>query len=256
MKANKSADRKTGTGTLADHIVKSRIQPIQKEHIGFTTKPRHKRKTTIDISRKGSVVREKCGQLAEIALNLFPDRRISNEDLGDLIKRYVGGDRETVRAYLGYRGRLTRNKRTGEGYVIGNSRKGYLEIFGFMHPVSNGDWVIHVQMKLPNADSEFHTNEGSGVLESKEKISLSERGRDDTFTEVLRGGGSVVSENENNNNNTTARERNFAPKIFQRLEKPELNSEELAILTAKPVDSEPDLARLKCPKIQWRPDHG
>ena len=230
----------------------------------FTTVRKDKRKTTIDISRKGSIIKEKCKQLTDIALELFPNRHISDEDLAYLIRRYVGGDKETLRAYMGYYGIVQRSRRSGEGYVKGTSRKGYLEIFGFMHRITRMEWVIHVQMKLPNADLGFHTNEG--FEGSKEKISLSQS----IHNEGGEGGGktenpsvrekltpygfSVLNDNmetaENNNNNTTEKERNFSPKIFQRLENGQLNSEDSVVQSAKPLDFEPDLARRKNPKIE------
>ena len=225
----------------------------------FTTERKDKRKTTIDISRKGSIIKEKCKQLTDIALELFPDRHIPNEDLAYLIRRYVGGDKETLRAYMGYYGIVQRSRRSGEGYVKGTSRKGYLEIFGFMHRITRMEWVIHAQMRLPNADLGFHTNEG--VEASKEKISLSESIHRDNVegngkplaSTVECGNGCPNIETKethnNNNNNTTERERNFTPKIFQRFE---LTLEEEAILKAEPLDSEPDLARKKCPRIEWK----
>ncbi len=203
----------------------------------FTTEKKHK--TTIDISRKGSIIKEKCKQLTEIVLSLYPDRRVPDDDLDYLISRYVGADRETRRAYKGYYGRIRRSKRTGEGYVIGSSRKGYLEIFGFMHRINNNKWFIHAQMKLPeaqmvsnvdeSADLSLSTNEGLAKVVSKDKISLC-----------------VTEKIENKlNNNTTERERNFTPKIPQRFS---LSREELAILNAKSCQ-EPDGA-----KIEWEAD--
>jgi hypothetical protein len=211
----------------------------------FTTEQRHKRKSSIDISRKGSIVKEKCTQLTEIALELFPDRKIPEEELAYLVKCYCGADKETVRAYMGYYGTMKRSKISGEGYVLGASRKGYLEILGLMHRISRTKWLIHAQMRLPEAPSGLNTNEGLEV--SKEKISLShnvevfpqgERARENRIEEVV----SLNEEDDynNNNNNTTERERNFAPKISQRLD---LTPEEEAILNAIPVDSQPDRSK-------------
>jgi len=225
----------------------------------FTTERKH-RKTSINISWKGSIIKEKCRQLSEIVLDLYPDRRISNDDLAYLVKRYVGADRETLRAYLGYRGFIKRSKRSGEGYVVGNSRKGYLEIFDFMHRVSHNEWVIHAQMKLSNADLEHHINEGLKEKDSKEKISISQsilQGKEceKTVLEVVSPieAKEIVDREKQYNNNNTERERNFTPKISPKILKEiVLTPEDEAILKAEPLDSEPDLARLKCPKIKWK----
>jgi hypothetical protein len=203
----------------------------------FTTERKH-RKTSIDISWKGSIIKEKCRQLSEIVLDLYPDRRISNDDLAYLVKRYVGADRETLRAYLGYRGFIKRSKRSGEGYVVGNSRKGYLEIFDFMHRVSHNEWVIHAQMKLSNADLEHHINEGLKEKDSKEKISISQRVKDATTSIEAK---EIVDREKQYNNNNTERERNFTPKISPKIL--ELTPEETTVLTAKPIDSEPDRSK-------------
>ena len=202
---------------LPGHILRSIIVPKSDKLATFTTEPKKPKHTTIDISRKGSIIKEKCRQLTEIALELFPVRRIPDEDLAYLIRRYIGGDRETVRAYMGYKGTVKRSKRTGEGYVAGNSRKGYLETFDFMHKVSLNEWVIHAQMKLQNADSEHHNHEGLSENVSKEKISLSERGKATATGEGLGHGEVAVESREiNNNNNNTVRERNFTPKIYSK----------------------------------------
>lgn len=150
---------------LTKYIVESRILPVKE-------KPKRQPRTTINICRKGSIVMERCRQLTETALELFPNRKISSEDLEYLITKYIGGDRGTIRAYMGYRGRVARSKSSGEGYVVGNPKKGYLETFGFMHRISNGEWVIHAQMKLSNAGLGNHNNEGV-EKKSMKKISLS-----------------------------------------------------------------------------------
>jgi hypothetical protein len=189
----------------------------------FTTERKHGKKTNIDISRRGSIVREKCRQLSEIALNLFPDRRVPDQDLGDLIQRYIGADRETVRAYKGYHGSIRRSKRSGEGYVVGQLRKGYLEVFDFMHRVSHGEWVIHAQMKLSNADLEHHNNEGL-EFESKEDFSLSQRGSNNTLESGVTE--RVIEDRKYNNNNNTERERKVTPKISPKICKQSSESEQ------------------------------
>jgi hypothetical protein len=55
--------------------------------------------------------------------------------------------------------------------VFGNRRRGYLELFGFMHKANPAMWIIHAQVKLPDAPMVSNTNEESRSL-SKEKISL------------------------------------------------------------------------------------
>jgi len=109
----------------------------------FTTG--RKRKTTIRIDH--STVIEKCRQLTEMALRLFPDRKISHEDLTFLIMKHIGGNRGSVRAYLGYRGRILRSS-YGNTKIIGSPRKGYLEIYGYMHP-KGLKWIIHAQTTFP-----------------------------------------------------------------------------------------------------------
>jgi hypothetical protein len=179
----------------------------------FTTE-RKKPKTTINISRKGSIVKERCAQLTEIALNLFPNRRISDQDLSYLLSSYIGGDKETGRAYKGYKGRIRRSKRTGEGYVVGQTRKGYLELFGFMHRIRQDTWVIHAQAQLvPNI------SECSSENCFKEKISIfvTPKGKksEKTVFEGCLANREALTETERiNNNNTTEKERNFSPKIY------------------------------------------
>lgn len=175
----------------------------------FTTG--RKPKTSINISQKHSIIYEKCKQLTEIADNLVEDHKIEDQDLKDLIELYAGADKETIRAYFGYYGHITRNNRTGEGRVIGLSRKGYLEKFGFMHRV-RGIWFITYQSKL----SVSNTNER--VECSKEEIYLSKsEGCDRVFcqgeelekprlAQVSRQQ-TIETAESSNNNNTTERER-------------------------------------------------
>jgi len=59
---------------------------------------------------------------------------------------YVGGNRDTVRAYMGYLGRVIGSSYGNTKWVC-RARKGYLEIFGFMtHKAMK--WIIHSQTKL------------------------------------------------------------------------------------------------------------
>jgi len=225
----------------------------------FTTKPKHPRRTTINVSRKGSIVKEKCRQLTEVALSLFPERHISHEDLADLVKMYAGGDKETVRSYLGYSGCLRRNKRTGEGYVFGNRRKGYLELFGFMHKTNHAMWTIHAQMKFPDASMVSNTNEESRLL-FKEKISLPlERVDCETVENRLRGCDSAETEEnatprveEINSNNNMRGEREI---LLQRFSRDfSATPEELSILTARPYGVDP--GRAKTLDVRRRQSYG
>jgi len=210
----------------------------------FTTEPK-RRRTTINIARKGSIVKEKCRQLTEDALNLFPDRHIPDEDLTYLVQLECGADKETVRAYKGYLGTVKRT-RSGEGYVSGQSRKGYLELFGYMHRISRVEWVIHAQMRLENADSGNQCNERLEV--SKEEISISPilQGKEceKTVLEVVSPTSREAEEIlllDNNNNNNIPRKREIL--LHRSLDKQELTPEVLRILEATPVDSEPDRSK-------------
>ena len=111
-----------------------------------------------------------------MALEMCPNRRISHEDLVYLITSYIGGDKETVRAYVGYKGFVKHSHSGGLSRVIGEKHKGYLEIFGFMHQIKHKTWLIHAQTQLipPTAPLSLN-NEGYkvGGNDSKEKISIS-----------------------------------------------------------------------------------
>src|SRR4030065_384508 len=88
-----------------------------KEYTTFTT-CRKKPKTTINISRKGSIVKEKCRQLTETIERLCPNRVINDEDLVFLIQESIGADKETIRAYKGYSGHI-RAGRCGDNKIVG-----------------------------------------------------------------------------------------------------------------------------------------
>lgn len=202
----------------------------EKTTFAFTTKPK-KPRTTINISRKGSVVKERCRQLTEIALNLFPDRVISEEDLVYLIQEYIGTDKETVRSYLGYRGHI-RAGRCGDNRVVGLVRKGYLEVLGFMHKIVGRRWVIHAQTILSSQDM----NEAKSLV-SNEKISFSlsqpQSQRKESESDVVTATNELEEED-------TEKERNFSPMIY--------GEEATAILTAKPTP-EPDKSKVKWPEL-------
>ena len=197
---------------LAGHIIRSIILPktLQKETAETSLKKRKRKRTTVNISRKGSIVKEKCSQLTHIALDLFRNHVITQEDLRYLVVRYVGGDRATIRAYMGYKGRI-RQRSSGESYVQGEPKKGYLETFGFMHPISKQRWFIHGQEILPTvppAPPSPNIQESLIQKKSVEKISLSPTVTVDEFGKCVVNGKTVDIYKINNNNNTV-RERNF-----------------------------------------------
>jgi len=193
----------------------------------FTTESKHK--SIINISRKGSITKERCRQLTQIALNLFPDRVIHERDLIDLVKMYVGGNRDTVRDYTGYNGRIISNSYANTK-ILGVKRKGYLEIFGFMHP-HGLRWIIHKQTTLHPPTPPF-PNAGESVDKkySKENISLSplssisrsnvERGNGGKPGPLTSGcppkskGKEIIY-----NNNNTVRERNLFQRSLEKKEK-------------------------------------
>ena len=187
---------------------------------------------------------------------------IGDEDLADLIRRYIGADKETLRAYMGYYGIIQRCKRSGEGYVKGLSRKGYLEILDFMHRTSRMTWVIHAQSTLEKSALGYQCNEG---LEngSIEEISISRRGIDEAFSQRERAQENrfekVVSPIEatekDNNNNNIPRDREIFSKEsldFCETEKPELCPEAELLLKAVPLVSEPNKAKVVYPKEEPR----
>jgi hypothetical protein len=203
----------------------SKIEKIE-THTVFTTH-RKKPKTTINISRKGSVVKERCKQLTQIIADLCPNRVISEEDLVCLIEDYIGADKETVRNYKGYSGHI-RAGRCGDNHIVGLSRKGYLEQFGFLKKLPQRRWMI-CQTVLSSQDMT------SDSLCSNEKISISQ----------LLSGSSAVSANREAKENIatvteleeeedTEKERFFTPKIIG--EQPQLTPLEMAILVAKPCE--------------------
>lgn len=199
------------------------------EKITFTTH-RKKPKTTINISRKGSVVKERCKQLCEVALGLFPDRVVPDVDLKDLVMMYIGADKETVRSYCGYYGHIRQGK-MGESQTIGLARKGYLELLGLAHKIGHGKWVIHSQVTLQEPvkdDYTYRESVGCG-FDSKEKISLSPSGVDDVEGQALEERKGVANNEleeallltNNNYYYTTEKERFFTPKICPKISDPD-----------------------------------
>jgi len=231
----------------------------------FTTGRKPKLKSTININRKGNIVKERCRQLTEIALNLFPKRIISHEDLAFLVKGHIGGNRDTVRDYMGYDGRVISNS-FANTKRLGIRRKGYLEIFGFMHRQGR-NWIIHAQTTLhgvhspPSASPFPNIDECLVRNHSIKKISLSYSGSDYTEDSSLANGESDSVEVERRERDTE-RERNFTPYFlgdmcvayakdkYGKLDENLVFLEQLAD-PKNQLDSEPDFARKKCPKIKW-----
>jgi hypothetical protein len=199
----------------------------------FTTHCK-KPKTTINISRKGSIVKERCRQLSEIALNLFPDRVITDLDLKDLVMMYIGGDKETVRSYTGYYGHI-RQGRYGDNKVVGLARKGYFELLGFGHKIGHGRWLIHSQSVLFEAVNSppAYKELVSGGFGSKEKISLSA-----TSPCVACEKPGNTEAKERKEEEASEKERNFSPMIYG-----EQSQSEAAILQATPCN-ESDRAKV------------
>ena len=167
---------------------------------------------------------ERCKQLVEIIAGLYPDRVISDTDLVCLIQRYIGADKETIRAYKGYLGHI-RAGRCGDNRVVGLSRKGYLEKFGYLRKIPGHKWVI-CQTALFSHKGMTVDYGGSG---SKEKISFSKgnMGHVEKQPNPLAGREAnrrLVEEED------TEKERKFTPKIYEN---------ELRVFNAVPF-TEPD----------------
>jgi hypothetical protein len=204
----------------------------QAENTVFTTH-RKKPKSTIDICRKGSIVKERCRQLCKVVTDLFPGGFFSDEDLITLIEDYIGADKETIRSYRGYAGHV-RAGRCGDNHIVGISRKGYLEKFGFMSKVPGRKWRLTQSTlfesdlrEAPITHQACKESVSSGLV-AKEKISFSVVG------EGVSGEGELLrvkaSNNELEEEEARERKRNFSPKIYG-----ELTPLEWSILHAKPL---------------------
>jgi hypothetical protein len=176
----------------------------------FTTHKKPRPKTTINILRKGSIVKERCKQLAENALNLFPDRVLSDQDVTDLIFRYIGADKETIRNYKGYYGSIRPGK-CGDNKIVGLSRKGYLELYDFFTR-QGSRWIVHAQSVLSSGSFSSQAIRKSDIKnESNEKISISSRVRSSVDLES----GKVVTDvsSRREEEEATEKDRFFTPKI-------------------------------------------
>ena len=196
----------------------------------FTT--HRKTKTTVNICRKGSIVKERCKQLTDLIAELFPDRVLSDLDLVCLIQDYIGGDRETIRAYKGYSGHV-RAGRCGDNRIVGLSRKGYLEAFGFLVKVPGRRWMLAQAVLSPKGMGKVDSGFGT-----KEKIYLSAvNGEVAVEQSVLSE--KVTCSSRLEEEEGTEKERYFSPMISPMI------LEELAVLKARPRE-EPDKA-----KVSW-----
>lgn len=176
----------------------------------FTTN-RKETKSKINISRKGSIVKERCKQLTQIIGDLFPDRSISDDDLVCLIQEYIGADKETVRAYKGYGGHI-RAGRCGDNRIVGVSRKGYLEVMGFLRKIPGHRWAVCQAALLP---TQVRPSERvSEIVGSNEKISISTSSPKSVCVQSsldLETSSSCSRELEKKE--VTEKERNISPKI-------------------------------------------
>ena len=195
------------------------FKDIKLSNQSFTTN-RKTPKSSIDISRKGSIVKERCKQLTVIINDLFPSQIISDRDLADLIEEYIGADKETLRSYKGYGGSV-RMGRAGDNKIVGLSRKGYLERFGFLTRVHRS-WVV--SQALLSSQSVVKAVSG---YDSNQNLSISTAGMGVEGLGVKNGSSRELEEEEDRE-----RDRNVYPKICPKI--PELGPLELSILTAGP----------------------
>jgi hypothetical protein len=198
----------------------------------FTTERKHA-KTTINISRKGSITKEKCRQLTRLVQHYFSSGIIDDNDLTLMILDNIGGDKETVRAYKGYSGHI-RQGRCGDNKIVGLSRKGYLELYGFMRKIPGYKWQV-CQQKLLSEDMTSEAQERK--IESNKKISISPIITRKESEKTTYGVVSATSREREEEEEDTEKERNFTPKNYR-----ELNADEFKIFDAMPC-AEPDRAK-------------
>jgi len=178
-----------------------------------------KSKTTISICRRGSIVKERCNQLMEIIWQMGSYKQILDSDLTDLIKMYIGGNRDTIRDYKGYNGKVVHGRNGSR--VVGVQREGYLEIFGYARRFQHGKiWQLHHELVplpyhyeetlVPEKPTKGHNTYSESSEASTKEDSLSSilqgKGNRETISKVSPNGETV--ERPEINNNTTVRERN------------------------------------------------
>jgi len=178
----------------------------------FTTH-RKKPKTTINIFRKGSIIKTKCTQLTKAIVEMYPeDGIISDEDLLCLIQDNIGADKETIRAYKGYAGHI-RAGRCGDNRIVGVSRKGYLEVMGFLRKIPGHRWAV-CQAVLPSqVTSSEKVSESCG---SNEKISISTPSENIVQNQLFSEPKKATDANCGNSlekKEVIEKERNISPKI-------------------------------------------
>lgn len=202
-------------------------------HKTFTTA---RKRTTINISRKGSIVKEKCRQLTDLVLRYFSTGIIHDDDLTAMIIEYIGADKETIRAYKGYHGHI-RAGRCGDNRIVGLSRKGYLEKFGFLKKIGNFKWQV-CQLKLLSQDMTMK-------VKPNEKISLSQNNMAITQEESEKPLVSQYIELEEEEDGE--KERNFVHKSLEKLTPLEQTILRIS-KDPKAAKAEPDKAKVKFPK--------
>lgn len=124
-----------------------------------------------------------------------------------MIEEYIGADKETIRAYKGYHGHI-RQGRCGDNRIVGLSRKGYLEKFGFLKKIPDFKWQV-CQLKLNSEDIAIR---GDG-FESNQKISISPIGSEVSANRDVRK--ETEGRYREKEEEDTEKERNFTPKIYE-----------------------------------------
>lgn len=214
----------------------------------------HKSVSTIDINRKGSIVRERCRQLCEMVVRLNGDGTIYYQDLIGLVQDHIGADKETLRSYMGYNGHIRKGR--NENVVVGFSRKGYLTEMGFMHKLQRGMWTVN-QTVLLSHSLLSNTKYESVVEVVHQNLSLS--ASVDTTVCLVHGeteeNSTIDDTTKIHNNNNSERKINLFDnkhiEAYQSIppvsfETPELIDPHLLELAkAVQLDSEPDKARVK-----------
>ncbi len=138
---------------------------------------------------------------------------ISDENLLCLIQDWIGADKETVRAYKGYSGHI-RAGRCGDNRIVGVSRKGYLEVMGFMRKIPGHRWAVCQVALLPTqVRSSERVSESVG---SNENFSISppleKSVQNELFSEPKQTTDASCSSSLEKKE-VTEKERNISPKI-------------------------------------------
>lgn len=205
------------------NIIASKVylgEVIEDQPPQYTTEPKRRPKTTINLNRKHSTVLEKIHQVFEIMWDLGYHKMISHGDMVFMISKYCGCNRGTIRSYLGHKSYGGSSKH-GDRHVT-HVTKGFLEQFGYAKRW-RGNWILnhkniprryHYVENLPISLLEDMKGSSEGNME---KISLSPllQGKEceKTVSEVVSLSkapkGAIVGEKEEED---TAREINFRSK--------------------------------------------